>query len=120
VIGKLRGDGALLWFKQFGSAGDGQAVALSIAGNGLNVAGSTTGELHDGTQLGGSDGFLRKYLPNGTQVWTRQFGPADNDAVYGMASDPRGVVAVGTTHGAFEGQTNPGDRDVFLVRIAFS
>jgi hypothetical protein len=120
VIGKLRDDGALLWFKQFGSASDDQAVALSIAGNGLYVAGSTTGELPDGTQLGESDGFLRKYLPNGTQVWTRQFGTADYDVVYGMASDPKGVVAVGTTHGAFEGQTNAGDRDVFLVRIAFS
>jgi hypothetical protein len=49
-----------------------------------------------------------------------QFGTADYDAVYGMASDPKGVVTVGTTHGAFEGQTNAGDRDVFLVRIAFS
>ena len=84
---KLRDDGALLWFKQFGSE---------------------------------SDGFLRTYLPNGTQVWTRQFGTTDYDAVYGMASEPKGVVAVGTTHGAFEGQTNAGDRDVFLVRIAFS
>jgi hypothetical protein len=119
VIGKLV-DGRLQWFKQFGSATDDQATALSIAGKGLYVAGSTTGELSDGTPLGESDGFLRKYLPNGTEVWTRQFGTADYDAVYGMASDPRGVVAVGTTHGAFEGQTNAGDRDVFLVRIAFS
>ncbi|HET7309352.1 MAG TPA: hypothetical protein VFJ54_04410, partial [Actinomycetota bacterium] len=99
---------------------DDQATALSIAGKGLYVAGSTTGELSDGTPQGESDGFLRKYLPNGTEVWTRQFGTADYDAVYGMASDPRGVVAVGTTHGAFEGQTNAGDRDVFLVKIAFS
>jgi hypothetical protein len=30
------------------------------------------------------------------------------------------VIAVETTHGAFEGQTNAGDRDVVLVRIAFS
>jgi hypothetical protein len=37
-----------------------------------------------------------------------------------MASDPEGVVVVGTTHGVFEDQTNAGDRDVFLVRIAFS
>jgi hypothetical protein len=37
-----------------------------------------------------------------------------------MASDPRGVVVVGTTHGAFQNQTNAGDRDVFLVKIAFS
>jgi Domain of unknown function (DUF1996) len=120
VLGKLREDGALLWFKQFGTASDDQAVALSIAGNGLYVAGSTTGELPDGIQLGESDGFLRKYLPNGTEVWTRQFGTTDYDAVYGIASDPKGVVAVGTTHGAFEGQTNAGDRDVFVVRIAFS
>jgi hypothetical protein len=35
VICKPRDDGALLWFKQFGSAGDDQAVALSIAGIGL-------------------------------------------------------------------------------------
>jgi Domain of unknown function (DUF1996) len=120
VVGKLLVGGPLLWLKQFGSPTDDQATALSIAGKGLYVAGSTTGELPDGTQLGESDGFLRKYLPNGTEIWTRQFGTADFDAVYGMASDPRGVVAVGTTHGAFEGQTNAGDRDVFLVRIAFS
>jgi hypothetical protein len=120
VIGKLGVNGPVLWLKQFGSATDDQATALSIAGKGLYVAGSTTGELSDGTPLGESDGFLRKYLPNGTEVWTRQFGTADYDAVYGMASDPRGVVAVGTTHGAFEGQTNAGDRDVFLVKIAFS
>jgi Domain of unknown function (DUF1996) len=119
VIGKLV-DGALWWLKQFGSTTDDQATAISIAGKGLYVAGSTAGELPDGTPLGESDGFLRKYLPNGTEVWTRQFGTADYDAVYGMAADPRGVVAVGTTHGAFEGQTNAGDRDVFLVRIAFS
>ena len=120
VIGKLGVDGALWWLKQFGSATDDQATALSIAGKGLYVAGSTTGALPDGAALGESDGFLRKYLPNGTEVWTQQFGTADYDAVYGMASDPKGVVAVGTTHGAFEGETNAGDRDVFVVKIAFS
>jgi hypothetical protein len=30
-----------------------------------------------GSVLGESDGFLRKYLPNGTEVWTRRFGTAD-------------------------------------------
>ena len=120
VVGKLDVDGAVLWSQQFGSAGADDATSLSIAGRGVYVAGSTIGELPDGTMLGESDGFLRKYLPNGTEVWTRQFGTADYDAVYGMASDPKGVVVVGTTHGAFQDQTNAGDRDVFLVRIAFS
>jgi hypothetical protein len=49
-----------------------------------------------GSVLGESDGFLRKYLPNGTEVWTRRSGMPDYYAVYGMASDPKGVVVVAT------------------------
>ena len=120
MVGKLDLDGAIVWSHQFGSPRTMRRRSLDRSGKGLYVAGSTPGALPEGTPLGESDGFLRKYLPNGTEVWTRQFGTTDYDAVYGMASDPKGVVAVGTTHGAFEGQTNAGDRDVFLVRIAFS
>jgi Domain of unknown function (DUF1996) len=120
VIGKLGFDGAVLWSHQFGSTADDDASALTTVGKGVYVTGSALGALPEGTALGESDGFLRKYLPNGTEVWTRQFGTNDYDAVYGMASDPEGVVVVGTTHGVFEDQTNAGDRDVFLVRIAFS
>ena len=120
VAGKLDLDGAVVWSHQFGSPADDEATVSSMIGQGMYVAGSTLGALPEGSSVGESDGFLVKFLPNGTEVWTRQFGTTDYDAVYGMASDPKGVVAVGTTHGAFEGQTNAGDRDVFLVRIAFS
>jgi hypothetical protein len=120
LVGKIDFDGSVLWSHQFGTPADDEAAGLSAVGNGLYVAGSTLGALPEGSLLGESDGFLRKYLPNGTEVWTRQFGTNDYDAVYGMASDPKGVVVVGTTHGVFEDQTNAGDRDVFLVRIAFS
>jgi hypothetical protein len=30
------------------------------------------------------------------------------------------MYVVGTTHGAFEGQTNAGDRDVFVHRLLFT
>ena len=120
VVGKLDLDGAVVWSHQFGSPADDEATVSSTVGQGLYVAGSTPGALPEGSSIGESDGFLVKFLANGTEVWTRQFGTTDYDAVYGMASDPKGVVVVGTTHGAFEGQTNAGDRDVFLVRIAFS
>jgi hypothetical protein len=120
VIGKLDFDSGVLWSEQFGSAADDEATAVRIVGKGVYVAGSAAGGLPEGTPLGESDGFVRKYLPIGTEIWTHQFGTDDYDAVYGMASDPRGVVVVGTTHGAFPSQTNAGDRDVFLVKIAFS
>jgi hypothetical protein len=53
-------------------------------------------------------------------MWTRQLGTTDYDRVYGLAADPTGLYLVGTTHGAFEGHVNAGDRDVFVVRITFS
>ena len=120
MIGKLDFDSGVLWSEQFGSAADDEATAVRIVGKGVYVAGSAAGGLPEGMPLGESDGFVRKYLPIGTEIWTHQFGTDDSDAVYGMASDPRGVVVVGTTHGAFPNQTTAGDRDVFLVKIAFS
>lgn len=119
-VGKLDANGSGLWFSQFGSAADDQAFALDALGKGVYVAGSAAGELSDGETFGGSDGFVLKYLPNGTQLWTQQLGTDDNDWVYGLAVAPAGLYLTGTTHGAFEGFVNVGDRDVFLARIAFS
>jgi hypothetical protein len=70
--------------------------------------------------LGETDGYLRKYLRDGTNIWTLQFGTADYDRVYGAALDPDGVSLVGTTHGTFEGQPYAGDRDAFVTRVRFT
>ncbi len=119
-MAKLSPDGFGVWFRQLGSPADDQAAAVAADAKGVYVAGTTSGSLPDGGLLGESDGFVRKYLPNGTQIWTRQLGTPDFDQAYGLTVEPTGLYVVGTTHGAFEGQANAGDRDVFVVRIAFS
>jgi uncharacterized protein DUF1996 len=119
-VAKLDPDGSRYWIRQFGSVTDDEAVAIGADRKGVYVAGSTTGSLPDGELLGESDGFIRRYLLNGTQTWTRQFGTLDYERVYGLAAEPAGLYLVGTTHGTFEGQVNAGDRDVFVVRVAFS
>jgi hypothetical protein len=119
-VGKLAPLGRPLWFRQFGSPSDDDAVALGADGKGVYVAGSTSGALPDGEHLGEWDGFVRKYLPNGTQIWTRQLGTDDFDQVYGLSVEPTGLYVTGTTHGSFEGFENAGDRDVFVIRVAFS
>lgn len=119
-VTKLDPDGRMRWSSQFGSRGDDEAVALAADSQGLYVAGSALGALPDAELLGEWDGFVRKYLANGTQMWTRQLGTTDYDRVYGLSLEPSGLYLAGTTHGAFEGFTNAGDRDVFLLRVAFS
>ena len=119
-VGKLALDRSVVWTRQFGTTADDDDAAIFAVGKGVYVAGSTLGALPEGTLLGETDVFLRKYLPNGTEVWTRQLGTTDYDRAYAMAGDHRGVAIAGTTHGAFEGQINAGDRDAFVVRVAFA
>ncbi|MGH2635987.1 MAG: DUF1996 domain-containing protein [Actinomycetota bacterium] len=117
---KLDPAGRPLWFQQFGSVTDDEAVAVGADAKGVYVAGSASGALPDGEWLGEWDGFVRKFLPNGTQIWTRQLGTSDFDRVFGLSVERTGLYLVGTTHGAFEGFVNAGDRDVFVLRVAFS
>jgi hypothetical protein len=119
-VAKLDPQGRREWLEQFGSTSDDEAVAVAAARKGVYVGGSTMGALPDAALLGEWDGFVRKYLPNGTPMWTRQLGTADYDRVYGLALEPRGLYLTGTTHGAFAGYVNAGDRDIFVARVAFS
>jgi hypothetical protein len=119
-VARLDRNGRRDWVDQFGSASDDEAVAVAADDKGVYVAGSTTGALPDAELLGEWDGFVRKYLPNGEHKWTRQLGTTDYDRVYGLALEPSGLYLTGTTHGALEGYVNAGDRDVFVVRVAFS
>ena len=88
--------------------------------NGAYVVGSVVGALPGETAFGESDAFAAKFTRSGVQIWARQFGTADYDRAYGGALEPDGMYVVGTTHGAFEGQVNAGDRDVFVTRLRFT
>jgi Domain of unknown function (DUF1996)/Beta-propeller repeat len=117
---RLSGRGDRVWTRQFGTLGSDDTVAVSATAGAVYVAGSTTAALPDQELLGETDGFVRRYEPKGIESWTVQFGTPDFDKVYGLAVGPRAAYATGTTHGAFEGQLNAGDRDVFLTKIAFA
>lgn len=93
-------------------------VAVDQAGN-VYVAGSTAGVLPGETALGKTDLVLRKFDPQGNEIFTRQFGTNDSDRPNGLRVDPGGnVFLVGFTLGAFPGETNQGKADVVLLKLA--
>jgi hypothetical protein len=117
---RLDQQGLPVWTTQFGSAGDDEPAAVSVRDDGAYVSGSTTGALSGQTLAGESDVFAMRFFRSGAIAWTQQFGTSDYDRAYGGALDEDGVYVVGTTHGAFEGQANAGDRDVFVSRLRFT
>jgi hypothetical protein len=91
---------------------DDVATSVSISGAAVYVAGYTFGSL-GGPNAGGADAFVRRYTPNGTLVWQRQFGTTSEDIATEIAADASGNLYVtGYTQGAIV--ANKGDYDAFL------
>lgn len=88
-------EGRVMWTKQFGTATEDGVAAVCVDPSGVYVAGCTDGVLPGQTSAGGYDAFLRKYDSSGTEVWTSQFGGADNDFAKGVCADCGGVYVVG-------------------------
>lgn len=84
----------------------------------LFVAGYTPGRIDGAPPLGGHDAFVTRLSPAGEREWTAQFGTDADDYVYGAASSPEGLVVVGYTKGAFQGETNAGLADAFVALCA--
>lgn len=109
-VAKLDAAGATLWTRQLGTSllDEAMAVATDAAGNVL-VAGITDGGLDGNASLGNSDAVLLKFDSAGTKAWSRQFGTADEDYAYGVATDADGnAFVVGVTRGPYDAGADDG------------
>jgi beta-propeller repeat-containing protein len=115
---KYDASGAPLWTRLIGTSQTdrGHNVKADAAGN-IYVAGRTRGNLAGAS--GGQDGFVRKFSPDGTTLWTRQFGTTFDDSAEGLALDSGGnVYLTGYTGGNLDGQTNSGGEfDAFVRKL---
>ena len=104
------------WSLRFGTTENDQptGVALDFSDNSY-VVGNTDGVFPGQTNAGLTDVFLRKYNPDSTEVWTRQFGTLVNDKATAVAVDRQGNSYVtGSVGGILPGQTRSGDTDAFV------
>ena len=103
-VRKYDANGTHLWTRQFGTAADEFARGVSTDANGnVFVAGETYGSLA-GANAGNGDAFVRAYDPDGTHLWTRQFGTTGRDTASGVATNAVGSVFVaGTTSESLSG-----------------
>jgi uncharacterized protein (TIGR03437 family) len=101
TLRKYDSTGAELWNKQIGvfpSLGAVHGLALNTSG--VFVAGGTLANvaLPGQTTVGKSDAFVRRYDPDGHELWTREFGTAGvNSTVQVLAADAAGVYVAGVT-----------------------
>ena len=113
-LSKYDASGTLLWTEQLGTNGDDGGGDVSTDGLGnVYISGNTNGSL-EGLNAGNYDAFVSKYDVSGKLIWTKQLGTSDADFGTGVSTDRLGNVYItGNTDGSL-GNTNAGDRDVFV------
>ena len=92
---KFNPEGAELWNRVFGleNFASSNSVAIGPQGN-VYLTGSVRGALPGQIALGPEDAFVRKYRPNGEELWTAQLGGLGADFASDVAVSDRGNVHV--------------------------
>ncbi|MDD1463724.1 SBBP repeat-containing protein, partial [Dolichospermum sp. ST_sed5] len=117
-ITKYTSTGTLAWVKQFGTAADDTSFGISVDSNGNSyIIGKTSGAFAGNVTQGAYDAYIAKYDTNGTQTWIKQFGTNQDDETIGVSIDSNdNIYVLGSTVGAFAGNTNASGYDVFVSK----
>jgi hypothetical protein len=118
-VSKFDTSGNHQWSRQFGTATRDRALGVAADATGVYVVGDTAGVLQ-GANIGSSDIFVRKYDPNGNELWTRQFGGPNDDQGSAAAVDGTGVYVTGFVTVSLSGQPFAGAVDFFVRKYDFS
>ena len=111
-IRKYDVNGTELWTRQFGTTSIDEALAVAVNATGVYVVGDVQccgAALPGFPSTGGGDAFVRKYDPNGNELWTRQFGSVDAEYARGVALDATGIYIAGDTTGELAQPSQGGD-----------
>jgi hypothetical protein len=95
-------------------------MAVAAGGGDVYVAGMTSGAIGTalpGTTPGGVDGFLARFDPSGTMVWTRQVGTAADDQLWGVVADSSGNATVAGYSAGSLFANLAGDKDIVVARF---
>jgi hypothetical protein len=109
--------GNVVWTRQFGTHKIDATTDVALGGAGLYVLGTTNGPLA-GPGAGFDDVFVRRYSLDGVAGWTRQFGTAESDAAFALATGESGAAVGGHTEGTFAWQSSPtSGSEGFIVQL---
>ena len=113
-------DGNELWTRQFGTEAGDEVLAITADESGVYVSGMTFGTLPNAKAAGETDAFVRKFDPDGRELWTRQFGTDGYDDALAITAIKGVVFVAGNTMGTLSGQKAAGTLDAFVRKYDVS
>ena len=117
-IAKYDANGQRVWTRLIGSSQEDWVLGtITGSDNSMLVGGNTYGSFDGQTNKGTIDGFITKYMPDGSRAWTRMVGSDRYDQINAMVSGGKGaLIVVGETMGSLEGESSQGGQDGFISK----
>ena len=117
-IAKYDANGQRVWTRLIGSSQEDWVLGtITSTDNSMLVGGNTYGSFDGQTNKGTVDGFITKYMPDGSRAWTRMVGSDRYDQINAMVSGGKGaLIVVGETMGSLEGEISQGGQDGFISK----
>jgi len=115
---KYNSAGTLLKTLQTGTNADDELAQIKIKSDKLYITGLTRGSFPNYSIKGIYDIFLMKYNTNLEQEFVIQYGSLSDDFAHDLNIDESdNIYITGYTHGALEGFSNLGGRDIILSKF---
>ena len=94
----------------------GNGITTDSSGN-VYVSGWTETDFDGNSNNGSTDALLVKFNSSGTKQWSKQIGSSAHDYAHSVTTDSyNNILITGYTLGSFDGNTNIGGEDIFLVK----
>lgn len=117
-VAKYSPDGELLWRTILPCANQAGRIVIGRSGDLFVAGGANSRRIAGQPKFGEGDWLLHRYSPDGTRLWTRQFGSELDDAGGSISVDDRGgVIFGGYTRGTYAGHTPVGGWDAVVTRF---
>ncbi len=122
-LNKFDSNGSNLWSLRWGSDKTDYSrhkkIGLEVDSlENIYIGGGTEGEFAGQTNAGKADACVSKISSDGSNLWTRIWGSPNYEFVYGLCVDKDdNILICGYTGGEFNGQTNNGGSDAFIMKM---
>ena len=117
-VARYASDGTLMWRALLPCSNLNRRIVIGASGD-LFVLGTAGNRRIAGQQkFGGDDFLLHRYSPDGTRLWTRQFGSSLDDVGSSLSVDGKGGVYVGAyMKGSYGGYQPVDDWDAVVMHF---
>jgi trimeric autotransporter adhesin len=117
---KYDSNGALIFTRKIGAAGESQGASIAIDSNdNVIVAGQTTANVTPKNVLKGEDTLVAKFKSDGTEVFVVALDSLANDRAAAVAVATNGDIIIGgQVKGALKDQVGQGGLDATLIKLS--